>query len=161
MKSVAILFVSLLILSCNQAKKTNQTENTASTTENNESLDWLVGNWKRSNEEAGKETYEYWKKINPTQYSGIGFTLQKGDTISQEKMDIIESDGKWNLFVKMPAEKEATKFMLIELKKNGFTCVNDSIDFPNNIQYWMEGEKLKAKISNEEMEIPFDFVRIN
>ena len=43
------------------------------------------------------------------------------------------------------------------LKNNEFVCVNDSIDFPKKIKYWTDGEKIKAKISNEEMEIPFEF----
>ena len=166
MKRTFILLTSLLVLSCNQNTKTNENENletksnTKTKREMTENLDWLTGNWKRLNEEAGKETFENWEKISPSEYSGIGFTIQKGDTISQEKMDIIETNGKWTLFVKMPNDKEATKFEMTELKNNEFVCVNDSIDFPKKIKYWTDGEKIKAKISNEEMEIPFEFSRI-
>ena len=63
-------------------------------------------------------------------------------------MDIIETNGKWTLFVKMPNDKEATKFEMTELKNNEFVCVNDSIDFPKKIKYWTDGEKIKAKIEN-------------
>ncbi len=166
MKRTFILLTSILVLSCNQNAKTNQDEkletesNTKSETKMTENLDWLTGNWKRLNEEAGKETFENWEKISPSEYSGIGFTMQKGDTISQEKMDIIETNGKWTLFVKMPNEKEATTFEMAELKSNEFVCVNDSIDFPKRIRYWLDGEKMKAKISNDEMEIPFEFEKI-
>ena len=124
MKRIFILLTSILVFSCNQNAKTNQDEkletepNTKSETKMTENLDWLTGNWKRLNEEAGKETFENWKKISPSEYSGIGFTIQKGDTISQEKMDIIETSGKWTLFVKMPNDKEATKFEMTELKYN-------------------------------------------
>ncbi len=165
-KRTFILLTSILVLSCNQNTKTNQDENletesnTKTQTEMTENLDWLTGNWKRLNEEAGKETFENWKKISPSEYSGIGFTMQKGDTISQEKMDIIQTNGKWTLLVKIPNEKEATSFEMTELKNNEFICVNDSIDFPKKIQYWIEGEKMKAKISNDEMEIPFEFEKI-
>ena len=166
MKRIFILLTSILVFSCNQNAKTNQDEkleldsNTKSEKKMTENLDWLTGNWKRLNEEAGKETFENWKKNSPSEYSGIGFTIQKGDTISQEKMDIIETSGKWTLFVKMPNDKEATKFEMTELKYNEFVCVNDSNDFPKKIKYWTDGEKIKAEISNEEMEIPFEFSRI-
>ncbi|SDC12972.1 DUF6265 family protein [Niabella drilacis] len=166
MKGTFILLTSILVLSCNQNTKTNQDENsetesnTKIKTEITENLDWLTGNWKRRNEEAGKETFENWEKISPNEYSGIGFSMQKGDTISQEKMDIIQTNGKWTLFVKMPNEKQATTFEMTELKNNEFTCSNDSIDFPKKIRYWIEGDKMKAKISNDEMEIPFEFEKV-
>jgi len=157
MKRAFFLLTSILVLSCNQNTKTDQDKKPKSETAAAENLDWLTGNWKRLNEQAGKETFENWEKVSPSEYSGIGFTLQNGDTISQEKMDMIETNGKWTLFVKMPNEKEATTFEMIELKNNEFVCVNDSIDFPKKIKYWLDGEKMKAKISNDEMEIPFEF----
>lgn len=164
MKTILILLTSIFVLSCNQ--KTNQIENLETKSNSNEeiemagNLDWLTGNWKRLNEEEDKETFENWEKISSSEYTGIGFTMQKSDTISQEKMDIIQKNGKWTLYVKMPYENEATTFEMMELKNNEFTFVNDTIDFPNKIQYWIEGDKMNAKISNAEMEIPFVFEKI-
>lgn len=164
MKTIFILLTSIFVLSCNQ--KTNQIENLETKSNTNDeiemagNLDWLTGNWKRLNEEDDKETFENWEKISSSEYAGIGFTMQKGDTISQEKMDIIQKNGKWTLYVKMPYENEATTFEMMELKNNEFTFVNDTIDFPNKIQYWIEGDKMNAKISNAEMEIPFVFEKI-
>ncbi len=164
MKTILILLTSIFVLSCNQ--KTNQIENLETKSNTNDeiemagNLDWLTGNWKRLNEEEDKETFENWEKISSSEYTGIGFTMQKGDTISQEKMDIIQKNGKWTLYVKMPYENEATTFEMMELKNNEFTFVNDTIDFPNKIQYWIEGDKMNAKISNAEMEIPFVFEKI-
>jgi len=162
MKKSLFFLITIFVLSCNQNSKTNQTENSQaeSKTETTENFDWLTGKWKRLNEEAGKETFENWDKISATEYSGIGFTIQKGDTVSQEKMNIIEKDGKWTLLVKMPNEKEPTKFKNAELKNNEFVFVNDSIDFPKKVKYWIEGEKIKATVSNEKMEIPFEFEKI-
>ena len=160
MKKSLLLLMTILVLSCNENSTTNQTENSEVESETAENFDWLTGKWKRLNEEAGKETFENWDKISANEYSGIGFTMQKGDTVSQEKMNIIEIGGKWTLLVKMPDEKESTKFKIAELKKNEFVFVNDSIDFPKKVKYWVEGEKIKATISNEEMEIPFEFEKI-
>ncbi len=158
MRTTLISLLGILVISCNSNTKTNQPENVEK--ETTENLDWLVGNWKRSNEEAGKETFENWSKISAGNYSGMGFTLQKGDTISQEKMDILETNGKWTLFVKLPNEKEPTLFAVTELKNRSFICVNDSNDFPKKIHYWSEGEKIKATISSAAMEIPFEFEKI-
>ncbi|WP_228412782.1 DUF6265 family protein [Chryseobacterium sp. G0162] len=157
--SLLILFAATLVLSCNQNTKTNQSgkSETNSETEHIANFDWLTGKWKRSNEKAGKETFENWNKISPTEYAGIGFTIQKGDTISKENMKLLHSNGKWSLFVKTPKEKQPIEFKMTESKSNEFICINDSLDFPKRIQYGLEGQKLKAIISNNEMKIPFEF----
>ncbi|AZA93795.1 hypothetical protein EG343_04475 [Chryseobacterium nakagawai] len=120
-------------------------------------FDWLTGKWKRSNEKAGKETFENWNKISPTEYAGIGFTLQKGDTINKETMKLVSSNGKWSLLVKTPKEKQFIEFKMTESKNNEFICINDSLNFPKRIQYSSEGNQLKAIISNDEMKVPFEF----
>ncbi|WP_228463834.1 MULTISPECIES: DUF6265 family protein [Chryseobacterium] len=159
--SLLILLTAILVLSCNQSTKTKQSGlETSSEIENIVNFDWLTGKWKRSNEKAGKETFENWNKISPTEYSGLGFTIQKGDTISKEIMKLINSNGKWNLLVKTPNEKQPIEFKMTELKNNEFICINDSLDFPKRIQYQREGKKLKAMISNEKMKIPFEFEQV-
>jgi hypothetical protein len=49
---------------------------------------------------------------------------------------------------------------MTEFGNDKFICVNDSIDFPKRIQYWLEKDKLKAKISNEKMDISFEFEKV-
>lgn len=160
MRKLLFIAITGFLISCTQNTKTTSTENPNNQPkEETEQLDWLVGKWKRTNEEAGKETFENWDKINESEYSGIGFTLQGSDTISQELMQIIKSNGKWALFVKTAKEKEATKFELAELLNNQFTFINDSIDFPNKIHYKFENEKIHAVISNSQLEIPFEFAK--
>ncbi|WP_312423076.1 DUF6265 family protein [Epilithonimonas sp.] len=157
MKSNLSLIVLVLVLSCNQNNKTKELQKS----ETIENFDWLTGKWKRLNEEAGKETFENWNKINPNEYSGIGFTIKNGDTINQEKIKLIKSNEKWALLVKTPDDKEPIKFKMLEQKTpTEFTCVNDSIDFPKRVQYWSEGGKLKAKVSNDKIQIPFEFEKI-
>lgn len=157
MKSNLLLIVLVFFLSCNQNNKTKELQKS----ETIENFDWLTGKWKRLNEEAGKETFENWNKINPNEYSGIGFTIKNGDTISQEKIKLIKSSGKWTLLVKAPDEKQPIKFKMLEQKiPTEITFINDSIDFPKRVQYWSEGEKLKAKVSNNKIQIPFEFEKI-
>lgn len=160
MKKSLFLLMTISVLSCNESSRSNKTENSENESNTNNNFDWLSGKWKRLNNEAGKETFENWSKINPTKYYGIGFTLQNGDTVSQEEMEIIETNGEWALLVKTATEEQATKFKIAEFKKTAFIFVNDSIDFPKKIEYKLEGEKIKAKISNDKMQILFDFEKI-
>lgn len=123
-------------------------------------LDWLIGNWKRLNEKPGRETFESWDKTGPSEYQGIGFTMQEGDTVGQERMTLVATNGNWSLAVKLPDNEESTVFAVTELDSLGFTCVNDSNDFPKIIQYWVDREMLRAKISGGGPEIPYEFGRI-
>ncbi len=158
MRRTFVLLLAAIALSCNESSKTpEKTEPEATVSEN---ADWLSGKWKRTNDEAGKETFENWDKISAAEYSGHGFTLQSGDTVSQEKMRIVETDGKWSLLVTMPPAITATKFDVTIVNDKEFVCVNDSNDFPKKIRYWLEGEKMKAVISNDEMNIAFDFEKL-
>jgi len=65
MKKILILLIGILIISCNQTKKEKQVAEIKSTTtiEKSENFDWLLGKWKRLNEEEGKEN-----KIFNTEY---------------------------------------------------------------------------------------------
>lgn len=153
---ILILFVVFLFTTCN-GKQKNETKSTTLEVQN---FDWLLGRWKRVNEEKGKETFEYWKKINQYQYKGIGFTLQRNDTISQEIMKLLKSDGKWNLIVKIPQEPEAVTFEMSNFSNVDFECKNNTLDFPKNIKYWKEGTKLKALVAGDSLKIPFEFEKI-
>ena len=150
-------------MSCNQTKKEKQKEEIKSETmiEKSENFDWLLGKWKRLNEEEGKETFENWNKINETEYSGIGFTMQNGDTIKQEKIRLTKTSGKWNLTVKVPEESESITFNGIIHNETEFTCENNEIDFPNKIKYWKNGNRINAMVSGGEMEISFEFEKLN
>tara|TARA_B110000093_G_C12764288_1_gene323858 strand:- start:153 stop:647 length:495 start_codon:yes stop_codon:yes gene_type:complete len=163
MKKILILLIGILIMSCNQSKKEKQKEEIKSETmiEKSENFDWLLGKWKRLNEEEEKETFENWNKINETEYSGIGFTMQNGDTIKQEKIRLTKTSGKWNLTVKVPEESESITFNGISHNETEFTCENNEIDFPNKIKYWKNGNRINAMVSGGEMEIPFEFEKLN
>ena len=159
MKSIVkisfVLLTTLALTMCN-TKQNDQ----KSTTQSTENFDWLLGNWKRTNEEKGKETFEKWKKANDNEYKGIGFTLQNRDTLSQEQMKLIQTNGKWNLLVKTPDEKDFIKFDMAELAENKFECKNDTLDFPKLIKYWKNGDKMNAIVSGDSLKLSFEFERI-
>jgi len=161
MKKLIIILFGTLIFSCNENKKEQTQIKQVEIENNNTNFDWLIGKWKRLGEEKGKETFENWTKISETEYSGIGFTMQNNDTIKQESIKLKKSHEKWNLFVKTPEETERTVFEMKEHNTNQFTCENNEIDFPNKIKYWKSGNNIKATVSNSEVEIQFEFEKIN
>ena len=161
MRKILILLIGVLIISCNQSKKESINTETVELAKESNNFDWLIGQWERINEEEGKNTFENWEKVSNTEYSGIGFTMQNGDTIKQEIIQLINTNEKWNLTVKVPEEMESITFKMTNHSENEFTCENTEIDFPNKIRYWKNGDKINASVSNSEMEIQFEFKKLN
>ncbi len=162
MKKIVVLVVLALALgSCKEDKKNivvdlDQLQEEVVQTA---SIDWLLGNWKRTNDQEGRSTFESWNKTSASQYDGIGYTLAQGDTISKEYMRLILADEQWNLVVKTADDADTVTFAMTELQENSFVCVNETHDFPTHIAYKLEEGKLKAKVSNKEMEIDFEFIK--
>lgn len=159
MKSIVklsfVLITAFALTKCN-TKQNDQ----KSTTQAKANFDWLLGNWKRTNEEKGKETFENWRKIDDSEYNGIGFTLQNSDTLRQEDMKLIQTNGKWNLLVKTPDENDFIKFEMVEIEKDKFECKNETLDFPKLIKYWKNGDKMNAIVSGDSLKLSFEFERM-
>ncbi|MHA7941521.1 DUF6265 family protein [Formosa sp. 3Alg 14/1] len=163
MKNLLLICFAVLLCACNQGKKKQQTVETSSTVseKQSEDFDWLLGQWKRLDEEVGQDTFENWEKINDSEYSGIGFTIQDGDTISQEKIRLLKVANHWNLNVKAPGEEHWTIFNGTNHNSNSFVCENTEIEFPNRIKYWIDEYTLHALVSGSDMEIAFEFEKLN
>lgn len=121
-------------------------------------FDWLLGSWERTNNTEGTKTYEYWTKNSDTEYVGLGCTLKKRDTVFKEKMRLYKQDELWNFEV-TGVNEGATIFKCTTLTELSFSSENKANDFPKTIQYLLEGDTLKAIISDDTNEIPFVFVK--
>ena len=156
---IALVFtVTLFLSSCGESanKKTKiKVEENVSI----ENFDWLLGNWKRNFEEQGKQTFEIWKKNSSSEYSGIGFTMQNNDTLKKEKIRLIKTNKKWVLEVQPQDEPTPIVFIMTSYSDQEFVCENRTLDFPKLIKYWKDGNKIKALVSGDDMEIPFEFER--
>ncbi len=120
-------------------------------------FDWILGDWIRTNDKEDKMTFEMWRKLNDSKYRGFGYTMQNGDTIWQERMELVEKNGNWSFDVTGKGEAMPTKFRLTAIEKGNFVCENRQNEFPKKIEYSKEGAKLHAKISDDDMEVPFVF----
>ncbi|CAM1345391.1 hypothetical protein [Tenacibaculum amylolyticum] len=121
-----------------------------------ENPDFLVGKWKRVNNETGKNTYEIWN----SNFSGLGYTLKDKDTVFKEDLNIVKLDGSTYLQVK-GVNENPTFFKITELSKNSFTCYNNKNEFPKKISYWLENKQLYAKVSNDDFAIDFIFEKMD
>lgn len=161
MKNLLLLFVVILLAACGKTEKQAATDEPITTEEVTvTNFDWLLGNWVRLNDEEGKQTFENWAKVSETEYAGLGFAMQNGDTVSQETMRISQTADGWSLQVSTLDDQEAVSFSNIQLLENEFVFENMEIEFPNKIRCWKEGDKMMATIANSEMEIAFEFEKV-
>ncbi len=119
--------------------------------------DWLLGKWKKSDDNTQKLTYEYWTKKNDSIFLGHGFILQNNDTIWQEKILLHKQASNWYLDISTPENKNTVRFKLISKQQNKLVFENKTHDFPKTISYWKANDKLYATVANETQKIEFQF----
>ncbi|PHS08757.1 MAG: hypothetical protein COA88_05880 [Kordia sp.] len=169
MKNAFILLFGILFMSCNQIKneKSKTIVEAIKVVEVTDNFDWLLGEWKRSNEEVGKETFENWDKISETEYVGSSFTMQKGDTIYQEKFRLVKSNNNWSFKIQLQGEVIPSSFKMTSFNNQEFICENKALNFPNKkldspnkIKYWKYGDRLYAIVSGNKIKLQFDYIKL-
>lgn len=123
----------------------------------NPNFDWLVGNWLRTNEQAGMRTVENWVKVSVGEYHGFSCTVKETDTVWQEKVVLHLVDKQWHYAVTGKDALRPTTFILIKIEKTGFVAHQPENDFPKYITYNRDKNRLNAWISDEKKKIPFEF----
>jgi len=141
MKYVSYICLFIILFSC---------------TKEETKLDWITGSWERTNNSKGTKTYESWTKKSKEEYIGFGCTLKGNDTVFKENIRLIKLNNIWNLEV-VGVNEAPTLFKFISNTTNSFTCENKQNEFPKKISYSLDGEHLKAIISDDANEIPFLF----
>lgn len=159
--TLLIIITVLLFSSCTEKSKKETKEIKIEEKKTNKNFDWLLGNWKRLNEEKGKETFEIWNKESNLEYSGIGFTMQNADTIKKEIMKLIKIEKKWFLKVQPQDEPAPITFTMTSHNQQEFICENKELDFPKLIKYWKNGNKINALVAGDDMKISFEFEKLN
>ena len=149
MKQLLLLLTAILLLQCSSNEKKERAK---------ADFDYLLGSWKRINEGQDKSTFEIWEKDDSNNYFGLGFTLQNGDTIFKEEMLLIKMKKEW-LFEVSGVNEAVTPFYVRSHSKQSFMSENEENEFPKRIEYSFQNDSLKAKISDNNNEILFVFVR--
>jgi len=125
-------------------------------------FDWLLGDWIRTNDEAGRTTYEIWNKQSNTLYNGIGLTINsEGDTVFREDLKLLPAREEWLLEV-TGVNESPTRFNMVDMGAANFKVKNLENEFPKYIEYMKDGKHLKAKVYNDDGNvIDFEFRKIN
>ncbi len=147
MKYITLILLALISISCSQ--RANSDVN----------FEWLLGSWLRTNDQEGNLTYEHWKKNSDTEYTGLGCTLHKGDTIFKEQLKLYRADDMWKLEVS-GVNENPTSFLMISHTESSFECENKNNEFPKNIAYSMQDDLLYARIFDDDTEITFLFEKM-
>jgi hypothetical protein len=117
---------------------------------------FLLGDWKRVNDQEGFNTFESWRISESGNYEGFGYTLQHQDTVFSEYMHIQWIDSAFYLVVEGVNEKP-THFYINEKSDGYLSCINEKNDFPKKISYRLQQEELVAIISDDNNEVIFTF----
>ena len=91
----------------------------------------------------------------------MGYTLQGQDTIFKEEMKLMLFIDKFWVLEVSGVNENPTRFVFQKQFENSFVCVNKENEFPKEIEYQYSNNKIKAKVSNDSMEIAFDFEKID
>lgn len=149
---LSFVLIPLTVISCQQSQEKKAEKFTPS-------FDWLLGDWKRTNDEEGKQTFEHWEKKNDSTYFSHGYTIANNDTVWQEWATLSPIGLDWYFQVIAKGDSASTNFLLTEMTENSFICQNPENEFPTEIKYQKSGDELYAEISAGETAIPFIFVR--
>jgi hypothetical protein len=122
-------------------------------------LQWLVGEWNRTNTKAGTSGIEKWIQNSNSELQGWGINMKGNDTSFIEKTKLIIKDGSIYYVADVPENKEPVYFRITTITDYSFTCENPQHDFPKKISYVNDGLKLKATISGNGKSIEYLFDR--
>lgn len=124
-------------------------------------LEWLVGQWIRTNSKPGQSGYETWTKVSDHKLSGKGVTFKGNETAFVENLELRIEKGHIFYVVSITGEEKPVYFKLTQLSDDGFICENPEHDFPKKISYHYDGKKISAVISGDGKSMDYDFVLIN
>lgn len=150
MRKILLSFFIVFSVSC-----TAQT----SVRDNFKKIQWLVGEWNRTNQKPGRSGMEKWVKNSETELQGWGFIMKGADTAFVEKLKMIVKDNNIYYVADVPENKGVVLFKLTKITDDEFVCENPEHDFPKVIAYKKEDGKLKATISGNGKSIDYLFER--
>ncbi len=137
--------VAILAVSCNSTEEVKDAGVTH---------DWLLGDWIRTNDSEGQQTYETWKRLNDSTLVGIGCTLVNGDTVFKEDLTLVEGD---RLEVRGVGDGGPVFFRMNASTDSSFVVENPDNEFPKQIHYMRTKFGLSAVISGDGNENTFLF----
>jgi hypothetical protein len=118
-----------------------------STSASLDQLSWLVGHW--GSEEGGKTVEEMWTDGAGGTMFGLNRTIQGGQLREFEFLRIAEKDGRIAYLASPGGRFPPTVFPLSKIEGTSVVFENPQHDFPQRIEYRLDGETLHAKVSGK------------
>ncbi len=122
-------------------------------------MEWLLGNWTRTNARPGKSGFERWTRVSDTEWKGRGISLTGSDTTFVEKLRIVIENDKVYYVAEVPGNAKPVYFELTTVTPNSFVCENPSHDFPKRIAYEWDGQVIRARVSSGDQGMDYVFKR--
>ncbi|WP_316828519.1 DUF6265 family protein [Pedobacter miscanthi] len=128
-----------------------------STTQKFKKLEWLIGQWQRTNSKPGQSGYENWSKVSGTKLIGKGVTLKANVPVFIEQLELGIKGGDIFYTVTITGEPKPVDFKLTSITKDAFVCENPEHDFPKKIAYTRIGKTAKAIVSGNGQSLIYNF----
>jgi hypothetical protein len=110
------------------------------------SLAWLAGTWE-SDDPEGPRTVEHWLAPEAGTMLGVNRTAEGGRTVFFEYLRI-EAQAEGLAYLASPGGKDPpTRFGVVDTRPGFVAFENLAHDFPQRIEYRLEGDRLRMQIS--------------
>lgn len=110
---------------------------------NSGELDWLVGCWVTPD----KSAQEVWVVDTERSLAGFSVAIDDNKVGFHEVLSIRRSeDGAWT-YTAHPSGQASASFLAVEITENSVVFANPDHDYPQEIKYKREGDRLYATIS--------------
>lgn len=117
-----------------------------------EQLGWMAGDWVADSHAGLVE--ESWMAPRGGVMLGMSRTTRDARLRVFEFARISHGAGGRISFFAQPGGVAPTEFPLVKLEGQAVHFANDGHDYPTNVRYWREGERLMAEISGKDSADP-------
>lgn len=161
-----LIFVVVLMSSCKDNVKTENSETEISASDNDalSEMNWLLGVW--TNEADGMFSKETWSRKDGSTFTGFSSRLMGKDTVFSEKMTLQQKGDDVVLTVTTVEQnkEDSVNFKLVSSTDNEFVFENKKHDFPQRIAYKRQGDDsihawIDGSVLGEKKKIDFYFFR--
>ncbi|KGJ88029.1 DUF6265 family protein [Thalassotalea sp. ND16A] len=128
-------FSFMVLLACQQSVF-------ATSCDNLQSLNWLVGNWQA--EDENYKTTESWQAVSANTFEGHGQTesIAKNKIVSSETLRLVMMSGEVFFWAKVANNELPVAFKLTECTALSATFENRNHDFPQTLSYQLQDQNL-------------------
>lgn len=139
--------ITFLAASCGETEK-NKSHHGPAPMHTLKEANFMIGNWQQIGDEG--VTLESWRKESDTSYSGLSYFVAKGDTLSSEKIRLVQRGDNLQYIPIVDGQNNnlGIEFKLIGNTGNSLIFENAYHDFPQMITYTNLGrDSMVAEIS--------------